>query len=355
MIIELDKTLKPLDNYRYHRDKEDIRNRTIPAESRQKSIYNRQTKEYDYTSAKEVVISSSFAAETPLVHANYSEYLCQAYAEHKKIVITPDIIWHTIMSETAQAVVADPKPYGTLFTTDPDKKTSILVPTDSVDNLPMDKLMLGLKALIPNDTSMFFPGFSTTTELALLAQQAAFAEMCTPYYNYMTFCCGYPAIDIQGIRSDYVTITDKLIELLTFFDKVTGSEIITSYYLKVLSLMYAFLRAYDRQDVDFFKNILYTKNCGSGGEIECLGWWVQNMFLKDHSKTKPENLPSVISRVPYKNLETNRKFALNCGLFYSIDENGFSVPQWGWVKNELAEPSEENQNANSKEQAQISI
>lgn len=54
------------------------------------------------------------------------------------------------------------------------------------------------------------------------------------------------------------------------------------------------------------------------------------------STTKPENFPSGISRVEYKNLETKRNFSVNVGLFYSnVDEEGIAVPDWALVVTEI--------------------
>lgn len=61
-----------------------------------------------------------------LFHRNFLNYLEKCWAIHYGIVINPDIIWYTILSEFAAIVKSSPKDYEHLFTSSTTKKTLIV-------------------------------------------------------------------------------------------------------------------------------------------------------------------------------------------------------------------------------------
>jgi len=317
----------------------------VPEESRCKKIYEKtidpnNAGKYNFRTQKndvqkEFTISASFDDKSgDLFHANYIDYLVECYAVHHSIVLTPDILWYTILGEIAKEVVSDPKLYEAIFTKTPGEKQNILVPTGDVTELPLDLIIEALKERTPVDPDLFLPEFTTTDLMSSMAMYASFAEMCSPYYNYMTFMCGYPAIKILGDMEDYEKILAHLLLVDAAFDDSRHDKV-RSYLDKVGQTLVALMDAITEQDIDFLSKILTTKKCGSGSQIELDGWWVKNFYFKDYTKSMPHNVPSSIARVPYENLESGRKFTVNFGLFYSNLEDGFMVPKFGYVRNEI--------------------
>lgn len=331
-VFELEPDLKPV-KYRYRREARDVQDRTIPPDARGQ---NWPTKTPD----KEVLIHSTFSdadmGEDGFGHLNYSEYLCQAFAEHRSIVITPDIVWHTVLAEIASQVKKTPDKYATLFTTTPGEVQAIVLPSgEKPEYFPMKDLMRELEARVPTNTGTFLPDFSTTTPMARFARWTNFAEVCSPYYSYMTLACGFPRIDVQGTTADYQRIVDCALALDAEFASV-GDDVLTKYLgEKIAPTVKKIVEALESNDGTFFRDILSTRRCGSGGEIEVDGWWARQMYVKDYRATKPQNLPTHVARITFKNLDTGREFSINAGLFFSEVDGEFTVPKWGWIKNEI--------------------
>lgn len=332
-IITLNDSLKPVDSSRYQRKAEYLYAKTVPPESAGKFDWRTQTT----ADAKEWFLGATFADGFFLGHTNYMEYLCQAYAQHHSIVLTPDILWHSILCEIAAVVRAKPDLYATLFTTTPGAKQAIVLPSCGEEELPLRALVEELRNRVPTNTDDFLPSFSTTDEAALFVRYAAFADVCSPYYSYMTLACGYPAIDVRGEPTDYARISTCATQLAINFSEV-GDTVLASYLMdKIVPLIADIVEATVDGNAAFFNSILTTQRCGSGGEVQVDGWWPERMYVKTYKNEKPENIPTHIARVEWKNLDSGRAFSLNGGLFTSTNEDGFAVPQWGFVKNERLE------------------
>jgi hypothetical protein len=338
-ILDIDPTLRESDAYlrRYGRTADAIYGRTVPPDARGGPDYGRGVT----VPPSETFLRSSFDADDMVLgHANYLEYLCEVYATHGVFVITPDILWHTILCEIAAAVRADSDRYASLFTRTPGEVQEIVLMTGAVDELPLAALTEELWKRVPVNPEHYFPRFTTTDDMALFARFAAFADICSPYYRYSTMLCGYRAVDVRGTRDDYVKVGDYAAHLA--LDLAIGGDTEVSFWLngRVIPLINRFVQALDDGDGKFFGEILYSKRCGSGGEIEVYGWWTSEMYIKSVEGKKPANVPSHLARVTWKNLETGLRFSINFGLFYSTKEGDAFVPQWGWVQNSIVEPGE---------------
>lgn len=338
MIIEIDTALERAPSRKdYDRTVEVIVRETVPENNREQPDWSAKTK----TTAKEQALATSIP-ETGAVfaHKNYLDYLVQCYATHRIYVLTPDIIWHAILSEIASEVTKRAELYRPLFTVS-EEQTQIIVgtPSDPTD-LPLAEVMDHLRRLVPTDVDRFLPEFSTTDDLARFARYAAFAEICSPYYSYATLLCGYQAVDVRGTIEDYDRIGQHSLALIEAFKSI-GDTVLSEYLgEKIVPLIARLVTAVEEKDGDFFKDILISERCGSGSQIQVQGWWVRDMYIRDYTKQMPHNTPTHISRVVYTNLDTGRVFSINCGLLYTVDEGDIAVPQWAWVKNEIFETTE---------------
>ena len=259
-------------------------------------------------------------------HANYMSYLEKCWADHLGVVITPDIIWYTLLCELSVMVKTAPDSFRDLFTKS-DKKEEIIVFSESVNVIPLDTLISALKGKVPTDTEAFFPEFSTRTPRSFHAFQAAFCDMCSPYYNYSMMMCYIPLVDVRGTLDDWKKLSNKwgnlakLIGINTWTEKVSG--ILTS-------LVQNF------QDKEFWKRIFAIKHCGSGGQIEVFGWFVDLFQIQPQVKFV-ENYSPHVSVVKYKQLDLNQKFEMSVGIFASKMEDSLLVPDFSFVINEQKE------------------
>lgn len=263
---------------------------------------------------------------TNLLHRNYLEYLSYCWSSHTPAVVTPDIIWHTLLCEIASIVKSDPKKYKDFFASS-DEVQEISVPSDDPELLPLGLIMEALRDKIPNDaTNLFLPGFTTSTDKTRLAHHAAFADAASPFYRYSTYACHIPKLDILGTVEDWNSLTESFMGVT----KLLGID--TPWVEDVIIITLAIKNALHNPtpDIGFLQNILYIIRCGSGSEEEVFGWYT------DLLNTSPDpryvrNFPTSVSKVYYTNLTTEKKFVLASGLFSSsVREDGFLVPDFGY-------------------------
>lgn len=260
-------------------------------------------------------------------HKNYMEYLQKAWGDHLSIVISPDIVWYTLLCELAAIVKADPEQYRNLFTDSPEKKT-ITVITAEMIVMPLNEMVGILRDVVPTDSSKFFPEFSTQTERSVWAYNAAFADMCSPYYNYCMLMCGFPSIDVRGTHDDWNNLYQSWQNL---------KDIVPGKWHKQVSAILSDIYS-NLDSASFWKGMFRLDRCGSGGQVEVSGWWAK-LFMTQPDVAYPENYAPHVSIVSYTQLNLKKDYEMRVGLFFSKQEEEFLVPDYGYVVHEkLKEP-----------------
>jgi hypothetical protein len=287
-------------------------------------IDNLTDKKSDYT--KKVTTQSLFHVSNDLTgevsHRNYMDYLLTAWDCHYGIVVSPDIIWYTLLCELTGIVAKKTEEYRDLFSTSKEKQ-EVIVYSDSMTIMPLNTLVSALKNKVPTDVNVFLPDFSTSNERSEFARYAAFADMVSPYYNYGMYCCGFPAIDVQGEQMDWKLIFDNWQNLakLFKFDK--------SYFDKVSAILDHIVLACD--DILHWKNMFELEECGSGHQYLVNGW-LADMFVEKPRVRYTENYSAHISTVKYTQLQTKKNYEMKQGLFSSnLDSNNFLRPEFAKV------------------------
>jgi len=298
-----------------------------------KSVAMRTQKPRNYRAPiTEKIIFNGLPEDANLYHRNYLDYLAKAYNCHGNIVISPNIIWYTILSELSRFIVTNNEECRHLFTRS-DKKETIIVHVDDPTQITLSALKQELKKQIPVNVDLFLPAWSTTTNDARLACLAAFCEACTPYYSYMTMLCGFNSIKIDGTLHDWGKMQVLAGELSGMIPGAGGV-----YMKKVENQVGEIVQGLQNDNAEFFKDVLKTEICGSGNQQNIGGWFI-NFFMEIPRTPHVENFNSHIARVPYINYETKRKFNLCYGLFSTKVEDGFWVPSFSHCINEkLSEP-----------------
>lgn len=257
-------------------------------------------------------------------HLNYLNYLEKCWADHLGITVTPDIIWYTLLSELTIIVKNKPEEFRHLFSKS-DKTEDILVFSGDPIEMPLGTLTNALKDKVPIDIETFFPEFSTRTPKSLHAFQAAFCDMCSPYYNYMMYLCNIPKVDVRGTLDDWKNLFDK-------WNKLSKIILESTWTRKVSSILKDLVDNF--QNEEFWKKIFSIKHCGSGGQIEVSGWFTE-FFKKQPNPKYVENYSSHISLVKYKQINFNQNFEMSVGLFGSRKEDEFMVPEFSFAINEI--------------------
>jgi hypothetical protein len=270
-------------------------------------------------------------------HNNYLSYLQTCWSKHYGVIISPDIIWQLVLSEISGHIKNHSEDYRYLFTKS-DDKVKISVPTADPELIDLNLITKELKKLVPTNIDIFIPEFTTTTQPAKLAFMATFADAMTPYYNYSMYCCGIPKVSIIGDKEDWDKIS---LNLTTLKDILYKSNIdilyknnISNYINNVLVVINNISSQYDEVDEDFIKDIFKLVACGSGGQTEAYGW-ITDLFIKKPRLKYVHNFPTCVAKVPYTFLETGQKFELCHGLFSSNEVDGYLIPEFGFIINEV--------------------
>lgn len=261
-------------------------------------------------------------------HKNYLEYLEKCWGDHQVAVVSPEILWYIFLCELASIVKKNSSSYKSLFSTS-GKQKEISVQYDGDPTLlPLNRIISELKQIIPTQSHLFFPRFSTSTINSDFAFNTAFADMCSPYYSYSMYLCGIPAIDLRGSKEDWLLASEYAKALCKIFPEYND-------YIVKIALMFLMIANHNIQNRNTtFKNMFNLKKCGSGSQVEVDGW-ITDIFLEIPAIKFVGNYPTNISIVNYKNLSTNKKYRMLCGLFSSSLVDGVLEPQFGHIVTEI--------------------
>ncbi len=218
----------------------------------------------------------------------------------------------------------------TLFTTTPDQRQTVIIITEELVTMPLDALVGTLVGLTPTDSTVFLPEFSTTTFQSRMARYAAFADLVSPYYDYMMMMCGIPYIDVQGTEEDYEKVVSGWNNLTSLFPMETEYF---SRVAKIIESIYCNL-----SNSEYWKSMFRLEKCGSGSDVEAYGWWT-DLYRKTPSTRYVENFSSHLACVKYQQLDTKKNYEMIHGLLGSTLQEDCLVPDFGSVVFEkLEEP-----------------
>lgn len=254
-------------------------------------------------------------------HKNYLEYMLAAWDSHWGIVVNPDIIWYLLQCELTSIVATHSDTYRNLFTTS-DKKEEVIVFSESLTVMPLQRLMAALVEKIPSDVKAFLPEFSTSTQRSTLARYAAFCDMVSPYYSYGMFMCGFPAIDVQGDLTDWTKLRSNWNELGKLFTKHQDYVARVDAVLEKLCL--------SLNDPQFWRDMFELEHCGSGHEYLVNGW-INDLYEQKVDLRKVDNYPSHISTVAYTQVNTKKDYEMKQGLISSRKDGSFLIPNFGYI------------------------
>lgn len=309
MLIELEKLkeIKPVDPT------------VVYAENRLKDRLSDKTTNYreNHITQSTFPISATYERQSTYFHMNYLKYLDIAYYSHLGVVFSPDILWFTLLNELASIIKKDPKEYKRLFSETEEKQTIIMVTTNP-SVIPLPDLIDSLKTLVPTDVSLFLPEFSTTNQMAQIAQYSAFADAVSPYYDYCCLSCGIPSVKIMGTSMDYATICGNWIKIGKLFN--THAD----YFERVEKILNKILVD---TSPEFWKKMFYMERCGSGGQQDIYGWFSELFFEQPKNFRFTDNFPSSISKVEYTG--DGRNYQMFNGIFSSLIEDKMLIPCFG--------------------------
>ena len=251
----------------------------------------------------------------------FIEYACFCYQNHYGIVISPTDIMYMVQAELASVVKSYPETFAPLFTTTPGTKQEIITFTGNVEEIDVFAVVDQLRERVPTNVDLFLPEFSTTSIAANLATHVAFCDMVSPYYNYSTCLCGIPTVEVAGTIEDWQKLSKTLFDLSAMF-----SGDLKKYLGRVWARVASIIKECSTGNGALFTQMVSMKKCGSGSQYEITGWILDFMNTPDKPPIMLQNVHQHISKMEYKNLETQRTFEMYAGIFYCELFNTIAKP-----------------------------
>lgn len=148
-----------------------------------------------------------------------------AFAEHRPLSLSPDMLWITIMQGVAQHVHNNPVGLRKRLVSHQGKMKIVLGVDEFNPDSPesdwqwlIDSLGELLKANIGETYDQLMADFSTTGPLEKTVCAITILDAYEAYFEYVVYCiCGIPSITLEGTVSDWRNLREK-IEILAHFE-----------------------------------------------------------------------------------------------------------------------------------------
>ena len=167
-------------------------------------------------------LGSSFANKS-LVDGDDNAFfsmVCLAYAQHRPIVLSPDIMWIVICNGYSQFVNRDPEKFREYLVNHNDKET--LVIRTSLGTTTAQKVQK-FADLIAKETKggiaeVMTCNFSTTGVIEKMVSQITLMDAVKQYFDYMELLagCGIPSVTLEGTPDDWKLLREKTRKLGEF-------------------------------------------------------------------------------------------------------------------------------------------
>lgn len=277
--------------------------------------------EVSYVKAIETRIGGKFeACEFKLRNESFVETeihpfvasLYVAYSDHRRISISPDMIWLLICQGFSTHVNNNPEKLRSKFVafndrkklvvdtqliSDEFKKGSIKSPWQLAFPVMADSISKYVK---PDIHNLYVQSFSTTTSTVKAAYEIALLDVMSGYFEYeYATACGIPEINIEGTKEDWKKIKENLKHFKGFG--------IDNWINSLEPIIQQFINASENKiDHDFWSNIFKLK--GESGGPYITGWVIKFFpYITQYDKKMIKN--PYIDREPEKfmeGLETNQ-------------------------------------------------
>ena len=164
------------------------------------------------------IVTTSFADERNLTTMDVYSALYTAYAKHKSVTLSPDVIWLLISQGFARYVNAHAEELRPRLVSHSGKKELVVITGNNLisDQADWPKLIGGFASQIDQYTkgdiaNIITADFSTTGPVERVASQVTLMESVKSYFDYtvITIICGIPSITLTGTPEDWQRVLDK--------------------------------------------------------------------------------------------------------------------------------------------------
>ena len=286
---------------------------------------------------------------------NFFKFMVEAYADHRPIVLSPDIIWNLIAQGFCQHVNNNPEALRDRIVYHEKGKIKLTITTNEElhsPNVKWDKLLDAFDKQIAENTrdnlaDVMRADFSTTDKTARIVSQMTLMSSVKAFFDYSVIYvkCGIPSITLEGTPEDWLKVRNKAIQLRKYD--------LDWWLIDLIPILNEFFQA-SQGNVHkaFWRNIVKKDRpekfvgggCSWDRPTELDGWFLKLMPYDRKGKRTPnkvsyeyDDMPSQVINVDfmYKNLETNTTTPMEmlCGFVgIEVDSTTNAMrPKLGWM------------------------
>ena len=306
------------------------------------------------------VVALSFAdAQNLRIVVKDAFYQCmvKAYAEHKSVTLSPDMMWLLISQGFARYVNAHSEELRSQLVYHEGKQDLMVMTKDDLLSGKADwgKLMNDFSKEIERHTKgevakTIAADFSTTTPVERIASQITLMESMKSYFNYLAgrIGCGIPSVTLQGTPDDWRAVLSKTQKL--------GQYGLSEWTQTLEPILNEFIKTAEgkpnqrfwqemvkKQRVDEFAS---ARPCSADKPTELDGW-ILKFFLTEDGYTLDrvpytKSMPAEFVRVEFKYRVidpitgatlSETPMELMSGFVGALDDekNNMLTPQIGWL------------------------
>lgn len=297
-------------------------------------------------------IASSFG-NTPMNIADNPFFtgMVRAFADHRPILLSPDVIWMLISQAFSHDVNANPEKFRDKLVGFDGKIDLVVESQYSLYDPAFDwtPIIDGFAEQIDDNTKndvakLIAADFSTTGTVERMASEIVLMETAKSFFEFIIIYagCGFPSVTLTGTVEDWQSIADKTEQLRNLGAGRWAKDL--------KPILKEFVEAAKgKPDRDFWQDIVMTKATyklrgGACSEEEPTlldGWFLKFLPYDKDGKPTPakvphsySKMPQQMSSVPVKYIEPNTviNLELSSGIVgYKADENGCVSFQLGWA------------------------
>ncbi|KAH7106192.1 hypothetical protein BKA62DRAFT_668879 [Auriculariales sp. MPI-PUGE-AT-0066] len=219
-------------------------------------------------------IDSHVAAKNGLVNA-----ILDAYNRHHALVLRPDDVWLTIMTQFSFFVNAHAEQLRGRFVAHEGKETiRIDMGTSSAlfDGASLAPIFAAELAKRVTDTTLrgwLVPDFSTTTDNDRVVGSAVLMGAMKKYFSYEAYClCGVPRVTLEGTREDWEEIVRRADKIAEYGDECVLWHRMLAPILRGFVATFEDPALQNAETRKFWENMVQYDSPGSG--IPYISGWV---------------------------------------------------------------------------------
>lgn len=254
----------------------------------------------------------------------------QAYNQHHHLVIRPDDVWTSILSQFNFFVNANAEKLRHLFVAHEGQKQLSIETYGPLHSWDFGNLAVQMGELIqehvvdPNLREWIMPDFTTTTTDDRIISSVIMMSTLKKYFQYRMFaCCGLPAVTLLGERGDWEKLLVR-IEKLTEYGEET-----TQWRNLLKAVLTGFVETFNNPDSketkDFWMRISQREFGGSGPSY-ISGWITAFCFFSSEGVSLYKNKGGVkLGETTFHRVETGDIPTGYADVPVLLDDNGIKT------------------------------